>query len=98
MPRYATGTMEAGVGDLYDVADHADDAAAVAAFEAEMSASHPDSRLVKVGLEDVAVVDFVARVADDFPLDATTISVVDIGKWVAVYSLVTDDDDDPIAA
>ncbi|MBC6716945.1 hypothetical protein H9Q09_12070 [Aurantimonas sp. DM33-3] len=98
MPRYATGTMEAGVGDLYDVADHADDAAAVAAFEAEMSASHPDSRLVKVGLEDVAVVDFVARVADDFPLDATTISVVDIGRWVAVYSLVTDDDDDQEAA
>ncbi|MEO9787542.1 MAG: hypothetical protein ABJF67_08030 [Aurantimonas coralicida] len=98
MPRYATGTMEAGLGDLYDVADHPSDAAAVAAFKVDMGESHPDSRLVEVGLEDVAVVDFVARVADNFPLDATTISVVDIGKWVAVYSLVTDDDDDPIAA
>jgi hypothetical protein len=89
--------MEAGVGDLYDVADHADDAAAVTAFKAEMSASHPASQLVAVGLEDVAVVDFVALVADDFPTDATTISVIDIGRWIAVYSLVTDDDD-PIAA
>ena len=100
MPRYATGTMEAGLADLYDVADYADDAAAIAAFKASMRKDHPNSRLVQIGLDECDVVDFVARVADDFSLTESTLYVDEIVDWVAVYNVITDDedDDDPVAA
>ncbi len=43
MPRYATGTAEAGSGyELYAIADYASDRAAIAAFEADMKRQRPD--------------------------------------------------------
>ncbi|WP_024351050.1 hypothetical protein [Aurantimonas coralicida] len=88
MPRYATGTAEAGSGyELYDISDHANDRAAIAAFEANMKEQRPDLRLAKTDPNDLEVYDCVARVTDDLPLDAETITDDDIVELVETYDV-----------
>lgn len=93
MPRYATGTFHGSDYELYSIDDHANDAVAVRAFLAQMKESHPDIDLVPCdpGLD---AWEFVARVADDFPLTADTITDDDIVGWVEYFASGTDDDEE----
>ena len=91
MPRYAKGTFDGSGYELYGIDDHANDAVAVQAFKAQMKESHPDIDLVPCDPGGEAW-EFVARVADNLPLTADTITDDDVVGWIEFFASATDDD------
>lgn len=93
MARYATGTFHGDGYELYGIYEHVSDDAALTAFQAAMTASHPEVELVPCDHEASDAWEFVARVDNDFPLDAETIEDDDILELVETYDTADADAD-----